>query len=91
MFCKRSSTTCPLCRYTNAQLLRHDDSLELNLFPGAYVTHLSKHFSVSLATTSLKTALRFSSCERDRAQKNANGRASVTREDETNATMRARM
>ena len=58
---QRSSTTCPLCRYTSAQLVRHDDSLELNLFPGAYVTHLSKHFSVSFATTSLKTALRFSS------------------------------
>ena len=62
MFCNRPSTTCPLSKYRNAQLVKHELSVRLNDDPGAYVMHFSKHVSVSLATTSLKTALRFSSC-----------------------------
>ena len=62
MFCSLPSTTCPLSRYRSAQFVRQLDSLDENFAPGAYVTHFSKHVSVSFATTSLNTALRFSSC-----------------------------
>ena len=69
MFCSLPSTTCPLSRYRSAQFVRQLDSLDENFAPGACVTHFSKHVSVSFATTSLNTALRFSSCgERSRRQ-----------------------
>ena len=45
-----------------AQLVRQEDSLELNLLPGVEVMHLSQHTSVSLPTSSFKTAFCFSCC-----------------------------
>jgi len=62
MFCKRDKITFPLSRYLSAQFVRHELSEDENFAPGAYVMHLSKHVSVSFATTSLNTAFRFSSC-----------------------------
>jgi len=62
MFCNLPKTTCPLSKYRNAHDVTHDDSCRVNDDPGDDVTHFSKHTSVIFATTSLKTAFRFSSC-----------------------------
>ena len=52
--------TCPLSMYLSAQWLKHVASYELN-FEDGDVTHFSKHTFANCATTSLNTALRFSS------------------------------
>lgn len=46
--------------YRWAQLVRQDDSPELNLLPGVLVMHLSQHTSVSFPTISVTIALSFS-------------------------------
>ena len=48
--------------YRCAQLVRHVDSLELNLLPGVLVMHLSQHTFVIFPTISLTIAFCFSCC-----------------------------
>ena len=58
--CIFANMTCPLSKYLKAQELKQVASYELNFCEGD-CTHFSKQTSANFATTSLNTALRFSS------------------------------